>query len=99
MLRRERRRGSLAALHGLQQRPKPVLAELGRDVHHRHPEELIARITKLLDRALVHMIEAQGLGVEDEDAVTGGIQDLSHPAKLRFGFDPLADVAHHRHDP
>ena len=97
--RGEDQRRPLAAFERTEQLAHLPLAELGRDVQHRHPEQLVLGVADLLARALVRVREAERLRVEDEQRVAGDVERVAHLALRGFRDQPVADVAHDGDDP
>ncbi len=95
----EHDRRLLATCERAEQLTELTLGELGRDVQHRHLEQLVAAVSDLLARALVHVGELQRRGIEHEYRVAGDVECLPHFTMGRLVGHPFADVAHDRDDP
>ena len=67
-------------------------------MEHRHGQELVARVAELVDRALVHVGEPPGVGLEDQDGIARGVERLADAAALGLVLDALADVTDDRDD-
>lgn len=86
--------GLLSGQEGLEETAQTGLIIFGQNIQGGHAEELLAVILELTSGSLIDKDEGQGLGLEDEGAVIGGIEHGQSLADLAFRLHALGDVPH-----